>query len=319
MNTPSKMRTHQRHELTEMNIQACVRKGNESRSSISWVAANTVAVWLLCSPWAVAQTTTSPAQPVQPMAVQPMAGAAPLQTDVNSQRQARNLPAIAPLGTTPDEAATPAGPAVNPATPAGLTEPQPLPSLAAVGADYKLAPNDLLEFDIYGVPNMRRDVRINASGVISLPLIGPVPVVGLTGQQAEQLIAARYAEKYLQDPQVSIFVKEFTTQRITIEGAVLRPGIYPVMGQLSLLRALALAGGYAQYAELREIMLYRTTPDGQRVAMSYDLEKVRSGEQMDPDILPDDIVVVKRNSSRTALRDSIFRDIIDTINPFSNR
>lgn len=310
---------HQREELTVMTKQADVSAGKRSRPHAGWVAATAVVAGLLASPWAVAQATTAPVQPVQPMAVQPVAGAAPLQTDVNSQRQARNLPATAPLGSVPDAATTPAGTAMNPATPASLAEPQPLPSLAAVGADYKLAPNDLLEFDIYGVPNMRRDVRINASGVISLPLIGPVPVVGLTGQQAEQLIAARYAEKYLQDPQVSIFVKEFTTQRITIEGAVLKPGIYPVMGQLSLLRALALAGGYAQYAELREIMLYRTTPDGQRVTMSYDLEKVRSGEQMDPEILPDDIVVVKRNTSRTALRDSIFRDIIDTINPFSNR
>lgn len=267
-----------------------------------------LAAWLLAAPWAVAQATTNPAV-VAPAPVQAMPGTAPLQTNVDNQRQARNLPASGPLGNGTPAAEAPANPA----------EPQPLTSLATVGADYRLAPNDLLEFDIYGVPNMRRDVRINASGVISLPLIGPVPVLGQTAQQAEQMIAARYAERYLQDPQVSIFVKEFTTQRITIEGAVLKPGIYPVVGQLSLLRALALAGGYAQYAELREIMLYRTTPDGQRLAMSFDLEKVRAGEQPDPEVLADDIVVVKRNSSRTALRDSIFRDIIDTINPWSNR
>ena len=64
-------------------------------------------------------------------------------------------------------------------------------------------------------------------------------VAGLTAQDAEKLIAARYEEKYLQNPQVSLFIKEFTTQRITIEGAVAKPGIYPVTGQLTLLRALA--------------------------------------------------------------------------------
>lgn len=196
-------------------------------------------------------------------------------------------------------------------------QPAPLNSLATVGTDYRLAPNDLLEFDIFGVPDIKRDVRINASGVVSLPLIGPVQIAGMTGQEAEAFIAAKYAEKYLQDPQVSIFIKEFTTQRITIEGAVLKPGIYPVTGQLTLLRALALAGGYAQYADLKEVMVYRTQQGGKRETYKYNLDQVRGGEVQDPDIRSDDVIVVKRDANRTALRDSIFRDIIDTINPFS--
>lgn len=188
-------------------------------------------------------------------------------------------------------------------------------SLAGVGTDYRINPADLLDFDMYGVPGMKRDVRVNASGFVSLPLIGPVLVAGLTGQEAETVIAERYAEKYLQNPQVSLFIKEFTTQRITIEGAVLKPGIYPVMGSLSLLRALALAGGYAQYAELNAIMLYRYGANGERKAQTYDLEKVRAGEVADPEVLPDDVIVVQRSNSRTALRDSLFRDILDTLNP----
>ena len=234
----------------------------------------------------------------------------PLQSTVGEQQTPWNAPATAPAGGS-DTATTAA-----PVTAGG--EPQPLNSLAAVGTDYRISSNDLIEFDIFGVPDMKRSVRVNASGMISLPLIGAVQVAGLTGQQAEAMIAARYQERYLQNPQVSVFIKEFTTQRIAIEGAVLKPGIYPVTGQLSLLRALALAGGYAQYAELKEIMLYRTT-NGERTAQTFDLEKIRAGEEMDPEVLPDDVIVVKRNPSRTALRDSIFRDIIDTINPFSNR
>jgi len=245
------------------------------------------------------------------------ASPAPLQTDTRQAQRPMGL-APGPLGTQQGGAsATDATASFKADSP--QDGPQPLSSLASVGNDYRINPNDLLEFDVYGVPGMKRDVRVNASGLISLPLIGPVPVAGLTGQQAETLIAERYAEKYLQNPQVSLFIKEFTTQRITIEGAVLKPGIYPVNGQLSLLRALALAGGYAQYAELKEIMLYRYGPDGQRQVLTFDLEKVRAGETMDPEVMPDDVVVVKRNSSRTALRDSLFRDIIDTINPFSNR
>lgn len=202
-------------------------------------------------------------------------------------------------------------------TPGG--DPAPLSSLASVGTDYKISPNDLLEFNVFGVPEMKRDIRVNASGMVSLPLVGPVPIAGLTAQAAEQLIAARYGEKYLQDPQISLFIKEFTTQRITIEGAVAKPGIYPVTGQLTLLRALALAGGGAQYADLNDIMMYRQYPDGRREALKYDLEKVRAGEVADPDVRADDVIVVKRDARRAGLRDSLFRDILDTINPFSNR
>lgn len=234
--------------------------------------------------------------PVAPIQVQPLQSQV-VQTPVNA------VPTAA--------AASASGQAAPGATPSN--------PLATINADYRLAPNDLLEFDIFGIPDIKRDVRINASGLVSLPLVGPVMIAGMTAQEAETFIAAKYAEKYLQDPQVSLFIKEFTTQRITIEGAVLKPGIYPVTGQLTLLRALALAGGYAQYADLKSIMLYRILPGGKRESYKYDLDQVRGGEVEDPDIRSDDVIVVKRDSSRTALRDSLFRDIVDTINPFSGR
>jgi len=194
--------------------------------------------------------------------------------------------------------------------------PAALNSLTTVGPDYRIAPNDLIEFNVFGVPDMQRDVRVNASGEVSLPLIGPVPVAGLTAQTAEQQIATRYQEKYLQNPQVSLFIKEFTTQRVAIEGAVTRPGIYPVTGQLTLLRALALSGGFAPYADINQIVVYRGGTSGQREQFSYDLDKVRSGQEADPDIRSDDVIVVQRNARRAALKDSLFRDILDTLNPF---
>jgi polysaccharide biosynthesis/export protein len=172
--------------------------------------------------------------------------------------------------------------------------------------------------EVFGVPELKRTVRVNSTGVVSLPLVGPVSLQGLTGQQAEERIAAAYAEKYLQDPQVSVFIKEFTTRRITIEGAVAKPGIYPVTGQLTLLRALALAGGGGSYANLSEIMLFRQGLDGTAAEpQTFDLNAIREGKQPDPVILADDVIVVKRSAARAALRDSLFRDIIDSINPFS--
>ncbi len=254
-----------------------------------------------------AQTGTAAAAGQAVVAIEP----GPAQTDVNMQRKPQ-APAIEAVGQ--DPAFQPADQAP---TQAGAGEPLPLDSLAQINNDYKITANDLIEFDVFGVPDMRRDVRVNASGMVTLPLIGSVQVAGMTGRQAEDAIAVRYGERYLQNPQVSIFIKEFTTQRITVEGAVNKPGIYPVVGKVTLLRALALAGGQAKYADLDQVMLYRYGAEGDRRVATYNLEKVRAGEVQDPEILADDVIVVRRDPSRTALRDSLFSDVLDTINPFS--
>jgi len=205
-----------------------------------------------------------------------------------------------------------AAPSPNSAARAGRTA-----TPAAVDADYKIGVNDLLEIDVFGVSELKRIVRVNTTGHISMPLIGLVEVAGLSSSDAEALIALQYGKSYLQDPQVSIFIKEFTSQRITLDGAVVRPGIYPLTGQITLLRALAMAGGGSQLADLEEVMLFRLTPDGQSLVEKHDVLKIRVGEAPDPALRGDDVVVVNRNTARATLRDSLFRDILDTINPFS--
>lgn len=243
-------------------------------------------LFMTLQPWVLSATLTLT-----------LAAASPLQAQA-LPANAQAVPASAPLD--PHGAAL--GPTPSPAE--------------GVDANYRIAPNDLMGFDVFGVPDMKRDVRVNASGEVSLPLIGQVPVAGLTAQAAERLIARRYQEKYLQDPQVSLFIKEFTTQRVAIEGAVARPGIYPVTGQLTLLRALALSGGFAPYADIQQIVVYRQGTGGAREQFTYDLDKVRAGQEKDPNIRPDDVIVVPRNARRTALRDSLFSDILSTLNPF---
>ena len=116
----------------------------------------------------------------------------------------------------------------------------PLVSAVSPSAkDYRIGAEDLLEIQVFGVDQLARTVRVNMRGFISLPLVGPVGVAGLTAPEAEALIVKKFGESYLQDPQVSLFIKEFTVQRVTIEGAVNRPGIFPIRGPTSLLQALA--------------------------------------------------------------------------------
>ena len=197
-------------------------------------------LWMAAQPWLAA------AQQTEPVPV-------PLPARVDTVRQ----PVVS------DPAANQAPRDVAAARAAALAgQAQPMNALAGFGADYRIGPNDLLEIDVYGVAELKRTVRVNSTGLVSLPLIGSIALAGLTAQQAEAAIAARYAEKYLQDPQVSVFIKEFTSQRVTIEGAVARPGIYPLTGQITLLRAMALAGGRGELANLENVMVYRTGPDG---------------------------------------------------------
>ena len=204
-----------------------------------------------------------------------------------------------------------AAPPLAPALPA-------MPALANTGGikDYRIGPEDLLEIQVFGVEQLSRTVRVNSRGLVSLPLIGVIEVAGMTAQEAESSIAQKLSASYLQNPQVSLFIKEFTSQRVTIEGAVNKPGIYPLRGPTTLLSTLALAGGQASLSDMTEVMLFRTDAAGKRASVTYDVERIRRGELEDPAVVNDDLIVVNRSRGRAILKDSIVRDAFELINPF---
>lgn len=86
---------------------------------------------------------------------------------------------------------------------------------------------------------------------------------------------------------------------------------------MTLLRALAVAGGQGALSDLSEVMLFRVAQSGQRETLAFDVDKIRNGEVVDPSIQNDDLVVVKRSKARTALKDSLLGDVIQSFNPFS--
>lgn len=182
--------------------------------------------------------------------------------------------------------------------------------------EYRIGDEDLLEISVFGVEQLKTTARVNPRGQVTLYLIGPITVAGLTAQEAEAAIAARLADKYMQDPQVTVFIKEFTTQRVTVEGAVNRPGVYPLKGQTTLLTSLALAGGPARMSETSQVMLFRDDGTGKRVATPYDVDMIRKGQLEDPPVYNDDLIVVNRTAGRVLLRDSVFGDVLEVINPF---
>jgi polysaccharide biosynthesis/export protein len=168
-------------------------------------------------------------------------------------------------------------------------------------SEYRIGAQDLLTVSVFQVDELNREVRVNSNGQVSLPLIGTVQAGGRTVQELEQDIAAKLDASFLQNPQVTVFVKEFTSQRVTLEGAVKKPGIYPLSGKTTLLQAIAMAEGLDQLADPRGVVVFRTV-EGKKMGAVFDVRAIRSGDIADPDIYGDDIVVVDQSGGKTALR-----------------
>lgn len=172
--------------------------------------------------------------------------------------------------------------------------------------DYRIGAQDLLELSVFGVEDLNRAVRVNSNGQITLPLIGAIMAGGKTIPELEAALAESYAATYLQNPQVTVFVTEFSSQRVTLEGSVEKPGIYPLTGRTSLLQAIAMAEGLDDLADPRGIVIFRQI-DGQRMAAAFDIREVRAGTMPDPQVYGDDIIVVERSGSRTVVREFLNR------------
>lgn len=127
--------------------------------------------------------------------------------------------------------------------------------------DYKIGPRDLLEISVFGLNDLNRTVRVSEDGKISLPLLGEVLVEGLTKGECEKRISQLLEEKWLQNPQVTIFIREYQSKRISLLGAVRNPGPYELLGRRSVLEIISQAGGLTSEAG-NEIHIMRRLPDG---------------------------------------------------------
>jgi polysaccharide export outer membrane protein len=179
------------------------------------------------------------------------------------------------------------------------------PVAAAIGRpEYRIGPSDLLSVTVFQTKDLDREVRVDNAGQVSLPLIGAIDAAGRTAHELEADLATRYGARYLQDPQISVFVKEFASQRVTVEGAVGKPGIYPVSTRLTLLQAIALAEGLDDNASERNVIVFRTA-QGRRQFARFDLEAIRDGSNDDPEIQGEDVIVVDTSGGKVFLQNLI--------------
>jgi polysaccharide export outer membrane protein len=121
-------------------------------------------------------------------------------------------------------------------------EPPPPPQ------DHALGPEDLLDISVFEIPELTRTVRVSETGTIALPLLGEMRVAGLTARSLEARLREALSRKYVNDPQVSVFVKEHGSKKVSVIGAVGKPGVYEMLGPRTLLQMLSQAGGLSEDA-----------------------------------------------------------------------
>ncbi|HEX2803258.1 MAG TPA: polysaccharide biosynthesis/export family protein [Sphingomicrobium sp.] len=185
--------------------------------------------------------------------------------------------------------------------------PDPLSSLA-LPKDYKIAPMDTLSIRVFGMPDLTGEYQVDLLGNVAMPLVGDVSALDKSPVEFDQALTRKYSEKYLENPDISVAVKSSNGRLVTVDGAVRKGGAFPVIGRMTLMQAIALAGGAdPKLANMRRVAIFRTI-DGKRQAAAFDLLSIQRGEMDDPSIYSGDIVIVD-GSNLKEMQENLLRTI----------
>ncbi len=185
----------------------------------------------------------------------------------------------------------------------GLPEPTRV-DLMSSNRPYLIGPFDKLKIDVFGIEDLSKEVQIDASGRLSFPLIGVVEASGLTPDELADQIEIRLQGQFVRKPEVTINLEETVSQVITVDGQVDKPGLYPVIGRMTLMRAVATAGGTSEFAKLSDVVIFRSV-NGQQLAGLYNMKAIRRGNYKDPEVFANDVIVVGDSQARRLFRDLI--------------
>lgn len=169
--------------------------------------------------------------------------------------------------------------------------------------EYQIGALDVLTISVFQEKDLSlEEVPVDASGNIIFPLIGQIEVAGKSSAEVSKMIASRLGERFLVNPQVSVLIKTSVSQKVTVDGEVKEPGVYPMQGNTSLIQAVAMAKGSSSIADLQQVVVFRTIGNTRYAAM-FDLAAIQTGRASDPQIRGDDIVIVGLSSKRAFMRD----------------
>jgi polysaccharide export outer membrane protein len=194
---------------------------------------------------------------------------------------AQNVPAKPPSESKPVTTA-----AVQPA-PTAEAATKPHDNTFVIGND------DVLAINVWKEPDISRSVPVRSDGKISLPLAGEIQAAGLTPLKLEQEIAAKL-KNYIAEPEVTVIVQQINSQKFNILGLVNRPGSYVITNSATVLDAIAVAGGFRDFAKQKSIYVLRQNPDGSQTRIPFNYKQVVKGQSpaQNVKLQPSDTIVV---------------------------
>lgn len=167
-----------------------------------------------------------------------------------------------------------------------------------------IGPLDTIGVDVFGVPDLSREMQVDAGGRISMPLIGSLDAGGKTAEELAEAVESRLRGRYVRNPEVTVNIRSSVSQVVTVDGQVVEPGLYPVSNQMTLMRAIASAKGLSEFAKQDDVVILRTV-NNRKMAGLYNVAAIRRGNYADPAIYANDVIVVGDSPERRRFRDLI--------------
>ncbi len=176
--------------------------------------------------------------------------------------------------------------------------------LTAADRPSLIGPLDTIQVDVFNIPDLTREIQVDAGGRIAMPLVGTVDARGRTAEELARNIEAALRARGVRKPEVIINIKSSVSQVVTVDGQVVEPGLYPVTNQMTLIRAIASARGLSEFARQQDVVILRVV-GGHRMAGLYNIAAIRQGVYEDPPIYANDIIVVGDSPQRRMFRDLV--------------
>lgn len=167
-----------------------------------------------------------------------------------------------------------------------------------------IGPLDTIQVDVFNVPDLSREMQVDAGGRIAMPLAGTIDARGKTAEELSQAIETALRARYVRNPQVTVNIRSSVSQVVTVDGQVVEPGLYPVTNQMTLLRVIASAKGLSEFARQDDVVILRIV-DNRKMAGLYNIDAIRRGAYDDPLVYANDVIIVGDSPQRRRFRDIV--------------
>ena len=154
------------------------------------------------------------------------------------------------------------------------------PTTSGGGAPYRIGVGDVLRVNVWKEPELTLDVTVRLDGMITTPLLGDVPAAGRAPRELAEALTAEL-DRFIERPRVTVTVSQATSARVYVVGQMVRPGEFPLIGRMTVLKALALAGGFKEFARPEGIVIVRED----QTVLPFNYKRVTDGKDVSQNVL----------------------------------